>query len=135
MRHKYIMRILSFILLILANLSLSAQDAGAIAKFNTWALDIGEVKQGGKKSGAFTFTNITDAAIQIDLVSTCECTEATWTKGPIEPGKSGTIEFVFDSNKKEDTEPVDVDVFFLNVNPSTDNPYTAYLQYTFQIIP
>jgi len=71
--------------------------------------------------------------IEIDLVSTCECTTAKWTRGPIEPGEIGTINFVFDSSQKEEDEPVDVDVIFLNVNPKSDNPYAAYLQYVYTL--
>ena len=28
--------------------------------------------------------------------------------------------------------PIDVDVYFMNINPKTDNPYSIYLQYTFE---
>jgi len=128
------MKYFSIILFLLALTSLSAQDASAIAKFDAVTLDLGKVTQGDKVSGVFSFTNITDEAIQIDLVSTCECTDAKWTRGPIAPGKKGEINFVFDSAKKEENEPVDVDIIFLNVNPKTDNPYAAYLQYTYDLV-
>jgi len=132
LRHNYTMKLLTFCFLFLSA-SLCSQDAGEIAKFETWNIDLGEVTHGSKVDSAFTFTNITDHTIEIDLVSTCECTTAKWTRGPIEPGEIGTINFVFDSSQKEEDEPVDVDVIFLNVNPKSDNPYAAYLQYVYTL--
>jgi len=128
------MKIFSLALIFFLALNLQAQDAGEIAKFESWTLDLGTVPHGDKVEGAYTFINISKEPIEIDLVSTCECTDAKWTRGPIQPGESGTISFIFDSSKKEENEPVDVDVIFLNVNPKTDNPYAAYLQYVYDLV-
>ncbi len=134
LRHNSTMKLITLCALLFLSISLPSQDAGEIAKFDTWHIDLGQVTHGSKIDSAFTFTNTTDQPIQIDLVSTCECTEATWTRGPIAPGKTGSINFVFDSSKKEENDPVDVDVIFLNVNPKTDNPYAAYLQYVYTLV-
>jgi len=128
------MKTFSLALVLLFALTLQSQDAGEIAKFEYSSLDLGKVEQGSKIEGSFPFTNISNQPIEIDLVSTCECTEAKWTRGPIQPGDSGAINFIFDSSKKDENEPVDVDVIFLNVNPKTDNPYAAYLQYVYDLV-
>jgi len=125
-------RLLSVVILSLSILSLGqAQDASDIVKFDRELIDLGQVKKGNQVTDQFVFTNISDEDVKIDIVSTCECTEAKWSSGVVKPGEKGKIDFTFDSNKKDEVEPVDVDVYFINVNPDTGNPYSIYLQYTF----
>ncbi len=119
-------------LLLLLSTILVGQNAGEIAKFEEEIIALGKIVKGEKVKNQFVFTNITDSDIQIDLVSTCECTAAKWTSAPIAPGEKGKIDFTFDSNKKDEVMPIDVDVYFMNINPKTDNPYSIYLQYTFE---
>lgn len=121
----------SSILFILLPFFLQAQDATQIVSIKSITQDLGTIVKGVKKDGKFEFTNTTDHDIEIDLVSTCECTEAKWTRGPIKPGDKGVINFVFDSSKKEHEDNVDIDVYFLNLNPKTGNPYSLFLQYTY----
>lgn len=109
-----------------------SQDASDIVSFDSEALDLGIVKKGDLIEGAYTFKNISSEPVQIELVSTCECTEAKWTTKKIKPGETGTISFVFDSSKKEKEETIDVDIYFVNVNPKTGNPYSAFLTYEFK---
>ncbi len=123
--------LLVFISVIILNVSVRSQDGLEIAKFDQTTMDLGSVVKGDKVDGEFSFTNISDHDIEIDLVSTCECTEAKWTYGIIKPGGKGKIRFTFDSNEKEKVEPVDIDVFFMNINESTGNHYSVFLQYTF----
>ncbi len=117
--------------LLLLSTFLIAQDAGEIAKFEQEIIALGQIEKGQKIKKQFVFTNISDEDIEIDLVSTCECTDAKWTSGAIPPGEQGTIDFTFDSSKKDEVMPIDVDVYFMNINPKTTNPYSMYLQYTF----
>ena len=126
------MKTLSFLLLMMTSFIVAAQDGAEIAKFDQEVIHLGKVEKGSTVSKVFTFTNISDEDIQIDMVSTCECTEAKWTVSKVPPGEKGKVEFTFNSNKKEEVEPVDVDVYFFNENPKTGNPYSIYLQYTFE---
>ena len=119
-------------LLLMLSTFLIGQNAGEIAKFEEEIISLGKIVKGEKVENQFVFTNITDSDIQIDLVSTCECTDAKWTSVPIAPGEKGKIDFTFDSSKKDEVMPIDVDVYFMNINPKTDNPYSIYLQYTFE---
>ena len=126
------MKFIYTVLLCLLSISLIGQDAGEIAKFEQEIIALGTIEKGDKVTNQFVFTNISESDIEIDLVSTCECTEAKWTSGSIAPGEKGTIDFTFDSSKKDEVMPIDVDVYFMNINPKTTNPYSMYLQYTFE---
>lgn len=101
-----------------------------LLKFETETTDIGFVKKGDLATGAFTFTNVSDEDVTIDLVSTCECTDAQWPSDPIGPGETGEISFTFDSNKKDEEESIDIDVILQNVNKE-GIPYFYYLSYTY----
>ena len=87
--------------------------------------------KGDKVSETFVFTNVSDSDVEIDIVNTCVCTEAKWPQYPIEPGESAKIEFIFDTNEKDDDHPVEIDVYFANIHPKTGNPYSTFLNYTF----
>lgn len=111
---------------------LKAQDASALVKFEKDEIHLGKVKKGDKVKNQFVFTNISKSVVEIDMVSTCECTIANWTRGKIKPGEKGYIYFTFDSNKKDHVEPIDVDLYFLNTDPKTGNPISSFLKYTFE---
>ncbi|MDR2622586.1 MAG: DUF1573 domain-containing protein [Dysgonamonadaceae bacterium] len=56
--------------------------------------DFGTVKkEGDSVSAIFTIKNNTKTPIIIldDVRASCGCTTPDWTKGPIEPGKTGTV--------------------------------------------
>ena len=49
-------------------------------------------KDGGNVSAVFTITNGTKIPVLLSEVrASCGCTTPDWTKGPIEPGKTGTV--------------------------------------------
>ena len=91
---------------------------------------MGTVEKGEKVDSSFRFKNISDDNVIIDLVSTCECTQANWPKKPIGPGESGEIPFVFDSSKKDNEEELSIDVFLQNVD-ERGNPVAIFLTYTY----
>jgi len=110
-------------------LLLQAQN-GPLLEFQSETIELGEISKGDLVNGSFHFTNTSTEDVMIDLVSTCECTEAIWPEDAIAPGETGTISFVFDSSKKDEVEPIDVDVILKNVN-GDGIPYFHYLSYTF----
>ena len=124
--------ILILSLLVMSTILLLAQDASAIIKFDSELIHLGKVVKGQKVENAFRFTNIGKEDVVIDLVSTCECTLAKWTKGPIKPGETGQIDFTFDSAQKDEEVPIDVDIYFLNIDQKSGNPYSTFLQYTYE---
>jgi hypothetical protein len=96
--------------------------------------DIGEVKLGDKVSGEFIFTNNTDQDLKIELVSACECTTLDWTRSKIGPGAQGKVSYIFDSSQKEESETIDVDIYFENINPSDGNPYFDIASYKYILL-
>jgi len=109
---------------------LIAQDSTSLLQFESETIDIGEVKKGELKESQFVFTNVSSTDVNIEFVSTCICTEAIWPSKSFKPGETGTIDFVFDSTKKDDEEPVELDVILSNLNKNGD-PEMIYLSYSF----
>lgn len=109
---------------------LVAQDSISLLQFDTESMEIGEVKKGELVESQFTFTNISKEEVSIEFVSTCICTEASWPSKRFKPGESGTIDFIFDTNKKDNEEPVELDVILSNLNKNGD-PEMVYLSYSF----
>jgi hypothetical protein len=51
----------------------------------------------GEVSATFTLTNNTKASVLVtNVVPSCGCTSPTWTKEPIEPGKTGHVVATYD---------------------------------------
>jgi len=121
--------LLTCCLLFTLSISAFAQDSTPL-KFVAEQIELGNISKGQKVSGSFEYTNISDESVFIDLVSTCECTDAKWSEEEIKAGESGSIDFIFDTNKKDDNEPVDVDVILRNTDKD-GNPFFYYLSYTF----
>lgn len=100
-------------------------------QFDAEEIFLGKVKKGEKVDSVFTFTNISKEDVVIDLVSTCECSEANWPKGAIKPGETAKIPFTFDSNKKDKEEEISIDVFLKNED-AEGNPVVIFLYYTYE---
>jgi hypothetical protein len=63
--------------------------------------DLGKMTQGEKVKWSFEFTNTGTSALIISTVTTsCGCTVADYPKDPIQPGKGGKIDVVFNSEGK-----------------------------------
>lgn len=64
--------------------------------------DFGKIVDGVRVSFKYKFTNVGGSPLIISMVKTsCGCTASTWTKEPIEPGKTGIIELSFDSQHRK----------------------------------
>lgn len=111
----------------------SAQKVSSIMKFDIETYDLGPIKRGEKRTFKYTFENTGKEDIIIDLVSGCDCTTLEWPRLPINPGDKGSIDVIFDSTEKEDSEPVDIDIYLKNINPETGHPYLKILNYTFTL--
>lgn len=118
-------------LMIVSQLCYAQSRDNGLVEFRSTKKHLGMVERGAKVSDKFVFVNTSKEDVEIDLVSSCDCTQLKWTRGLIAPGKQGTISFIFDSNKKEVEEAVDIDVSFKNKDPKTQNPIVVFLSYTF----
>ena len=72
----------------------SAQEKiGGTVEFDRTVHDFGDVMiSDGPVRCTFTMKNISNGPVVIyNVVTTCGCTDVSWTKSPILPGKTGTI--------------------------------------------
>jgi hypothetical protein len=102
--------------------------------FENEHISIGKVKRGEKKKFDFVFTNTGSEDIEIDIVSGCDCTTLDWPRKLIKVGQKGTINVIFDSTKKEDSETVDIDIYLKNINPKTGQRILKIVDYNYELI-
>ncbi len=90
--------ILFVICLLFPTLHLNGQNEFAgVVKFDKTTHDFGDLLiDEGNKRCTFTLTNISKKPIVIHrVITSCGCTDPTWTKKPIMPGEKGEINIVF----------------------------------------
>ncbi len=93
-------KILSLTLLFLVGIVI-AQNASSLT-FEKTRHDLGDMKQGDKKSVDFSFTNTGQTPVVIeDVIVQCGCTATEWPKEPIHPNETNSILITFDSKGKE----------------------------------
>ncbi len=102
--------------------------------FDKTMIDLGEVNRGEKRKFKINYENTGTEDVEIDLVSSCDCTTVSWPEGEvIKPGEKGILDVVFDSTEKEQSETVDIDVILKNTDEE-GNPIFYILQYKFELI-
>ena len=76
-------------------------------EFDRTVHDFGDIlTTDGPQSCSFSVKNISDEPLAIfEVVTSCGCTEAQWTKEPLQPGKSGTISATY--NNEDGPYPFD----------------------------
>lgn len=72
-----------------------------LVKFDRTVHDFGDILlTDGEKQCEFTLTNIGKEPIVINrVITSCGCTEPTWTKQPIKPGETGVIDITFKNDQ------------------------------------
>ncbi|MEO9022773.1 MAG: DUF1573 domain-containing protein [Ginsengibacter sp.] len=85
--------------LVLSTTSLFAQKkANDIAKLNVETYNFGNVKQNVPAKATVIVTNIGTGILLIEeVVPSCGCTNAEYTKTPIAPGKTGSISVTYNA--------------------------------------
>lgn len=74
------------------------KSAGAVAKWDKTVEDMGEIAQGTPKAAEFKLTN--DGAEPLLIASahaSCGCTNLSYPKDPVLPGKSATISVTYNA--------------------------------------
>lgn len=90
--------ILSIIAILFISFSAVAQDNAPVFKFEQTTHDFGNIKEGPEATYSFKFTNTGKSPLIIQRCSaSCGCTIPKWSKDPIMPGKTGTIDVKFNS--------------------------------------
>jgi len=110
------------------------QKPKAEMTFEKELIELGAVKKGDKRSFKFEFTNTGREAIEIEIVSACECSTLDWPIKPIKPGENAEITVDFDSTEKEESETIDIDIFLKNTDPESGAPIIEMLQYKYELI-
>lgn len=80
---------------------LAAMSVGPTAVFDKTVHDFGKVTlKDGSLSCTFTVTNGGDEPLLIQaVVSSCGCTGVKWTRTPVKPGETGTIEATYSNDE------------------------------------
>ena len=92
-------KIFSIVCMLMISMAMMAQ---AQIKFDTTAHDFGKFSEEDPiVKCTFTFTNTGDKPLVINqAVASCGCTVPTYTKTPVQPGESGTINVTYNGTGK-----------------------------------
>ncbi len=115
--------------------TIPASDPVIQLNFDKKFVDLGTVRKGEKREMTFGFMNKGNQPIEIEMVSSCECTTLDWPQGKVfKPGEKGSIHAVFDSSQKEASETTDIEIILKQTDPKTNNPVVYTLQYKFNLV-
>lgn len=92
-------RIAFLFVFFMAAVGMSAQEKHSEIKFDTTEYDFGTFyRDVNKLSHTFTFKNVGNhPAVINQVITTCGCTVATYTTKPVLPGKTGTVNIVYNA--------------------------------------
>ena len=95
-------KLLLFAMLLICGMVTAQAQKPAEIKFAETTHHFGEFSQKNpKQSCTFTFTNVGEQALVINqAVASCGCTVPKYSKEPIQPGASGTIEVEYNGTGK-----------------------------------
>ncbi len=104
-------------------------------RFDKEMIDLGTVTKGDKKEMVYNFMNKGNVPIEIEMVTSCECTTLEWPQFKVfKPGEKGTIKAIFDSKDKEASETTDVEIILKQDDPKTKNPIVYIVKYKFTLV-
>ncbi len=109
-------------------------QGGPRMTFDKEFVELGEVKKGEHRTLFYELTNTGDEDLVIELISACDCTTVTYSKDPIKPGQTIRFDVEFDSSDKDESEEIDIDIFFTNIDPEFDAPLIRTLKYHFDLV-
>ena len=97
---KYVLTIISAFLLAFGTAGAQEKISDAL-EVDKMVHNFGDIKlSSGPVSCTFTITNKSDkAAVIYNVVSSCGCTDVTWTREPIMPGKKGKISVTYSNDE------------------------------------
>ena len=139
MKNIYLSTILSIIFIGVAfgqtdTASIDEIEVTDLLRFDTHSYDLGEVKKGDVVKFDIEFKNISSETVFIDFISTCDCTVVDFPQQEISPGMVGTLNVVFDSKDKVESETTDIDVFLTNKDSDNGSQIYYTLEYSFNLI-
>jgi peptidoglycan-associated lipoprotein len=97
-------------------------------------VDFGPVRRGEKRTHTYSFTNTGNVHVEIDIVTSCDCTTLEWPEGQVfQPGGSGKITAIFDSTEKEESDTIDIEVILKN-RDDEGLPIFYIIQYKYELV-
>lgn len=88
-------------------------------KFDSTTYHKGSIKKGEVLKFEIPFSNAGAEALEIKLISACECTTVDWPVLPIPSGEKRTLKISYDSKDKSGKQIVDLDIM-----ANTENQHT-----------
>lgn len=84
------------------NVSVSKAESYAEIKFDTLRINLGTFSEkDGEQKCSFKFTNVGNAPLVINQAfASCGCTVPTFTKTPIKPGETGSVDVTYNGTGK-----------------------------------
>lgn len=79
-------------------------------QFDSTHYHIGSIKQGEIKNFELNFINAGGEALEIKLISACECTTVDWPVLPIASGVQKKLKISYNSKDKKGLQIVDLDI-------------------------
>jgi hypothetical protein len=94
-------------------------------QFDKRTVDFGEVKFGETRSHTFSFKNISNEPLTIDIVSACECTELEYTHEVIPIGGAGFVKATYHSDRTPEAVngTIHKDITIILKNQAKDTGY------------
>ncbi len=102
-----------------------------IMDFDRRFFDLGKIKRGSQYDLTYKFTNRGDVPLEIEIVTSCDCTTLEYPRKPVKPGQSSAIKAHFDSKDKVEDETIIIDIILKNKEKGTDVPIVEQLKYRF----
>jgi hypothetical protein len=101
--------------------------------FEETLIELGLVEKGEKKVFYYHYTNTGDEPLQIEFVSSCDCTEVEYSTDPLPPGEKDKMKVTFDSGKKDESETIGIDIMLTHTDPVTDAPVIITVEYSYEM--
>jgi Protein of unknown function (DUF1573) len=94
-------------------------------QFDMRTVDFGQVKFGETRSHIFSFKNISNEPLTIDIVSACECTELEYTHEVIPIGGAGFVKATYHSDRTPEAVngTIHKDITIILKNQARDTGY------------
>ena len=105
-----------------------------ILVFEKREFDLGKVKHGESRTFTIKFTNKGPVPAKVMLTQACDCTTIThddWRT--YKPGESGSMQVVFDSTEKEESETITIDIF-LEQEDKQGVPILEMVEYSYELV-
>ncbi len=89
-----------------------------VLEWDKTLVEFGKIEKGDQRVAYYNFTNTSDIPVQIELATTCHCTQLEYppVSKVFHKGDTGTIKATFDSSEKEKSEKIDITIILTNTD-------------------